>query len=61
LGLVAALIRLLERPDHATRVCAGPWLALAGALAILLGAWQAIRDERRSLYPPATPSPQPPP
>jgi uncharacterized membrane protein len=59
IAVVSALVRVLERPDHATRVCAGPWLALAGALAILLGAWQSIRDERRSLYPPAAPSPRP--
>jgi hypothetical protein len=59
LAIISAFVRLLERPDHATRVCAGPWLALAGALAILIGAWQSIRDERRSLYPPASPSPRP--
>jgi len=59
IAVVAALVRLLERPDHATRVCAGPWLALAGALAILIGSWQSIRDERRSVYPPASPSPRP--
>jgi uncharacterized membrane protein HdeD (DUF308 family) len=52
---VAAVVRVLERPDHATSVCVGVWLALAGALAILLGAWQALRDERTSLYPPAAP------
>jgi hypothetical protein len=61
LALVSALVRLLERPEHATSVCAGPWLALAGSLAILLGAWQAVHDERGSLYPPATPSPRPAP
>jgi hypothetical protein len=59
LGLIAALVRVLERPDHATRSCVGVWLALAGAVAILAGAWQAIRDERGSLYPPATPTPRP--
>lgn len=59
LALVAALVRVLERPDHATRVCIGVWLALGGAAAILAGAWQAIRDERGSLYPPATPTPRP--
>jgi hypothetical protein len=59
IGVIAALVRLFERPDHANEVCAGAWLALAGALAILLGAWQATRDERRPLYPPATPTPRP--
>jgi uncharacterized membrane protein HdeD (DUF308 family) len=58
-GLVAALVRLLERPDHATSLCAGPWLGLAGALVILIGAWLATRDERGALYPPATPRPRP--
>ncbi|HWG09231.1 MAG TPA: hypothetical protein VN672_09510 [Solirubrobacteraceae bacterium] len=60
-GLIAAIVRLLERPDHATGVCAGAWLALAGTLLIFAGAWQAIRDERRSRYPPASPTPRPPP
>ena len=56
-AVIAALVRLLERPEHATSLRAGPWLALAGALAILAGAWQSMRDERRSLYPPARPDP----
>jgi hypothetical protein len=59
IALVCAIVRVLERPDHATRLCAGVWLALAGAAAILAGAWQSIRDERGSLYPPAAPQPRP--
>ncbi|HUA73431.1 MAG TPA: hypothetical protein VL988_01600 [Solirubrobacteraceae bacterium] len=58
-GVIAAIVRLLERPQHATHVCAGGWLALAGTLAILLGSWRAVRDERRPLYPPAEPPPRP--
>lgn len=58
-GVISAIVRLLERPDHATTICAGAWLALAGTLAILAGAWQAIRDERRSKYAPAAPAPRP--
>jgi hypothetical protein len=58
-GLVAAIVRVLERPNGATSVCIGAWLALAGAIAILLGAWQAVRDEHASLYAPATPQPRP--
>ncbi len=55
IATIAAVVRLLERPDHATSVCVGAWLALAGALAILAGAWQSLRDERPSMYQPATP------
>jgi prepilin signal peptidase PulO-like enzyme (type II secretory pathway) len=55
IAVVAAIVRVLERPDHATMLCAGAWLALVGAVMILLGAWQSIRDERTSRYEPATP------
>lgn len=55
LGVIAAIVRLLERPEHATSLCAGAWLALVGALAVLLGSWLSIRDERTSRYEPATP------
>jgi 4-amino-4-deoxy-L-arabinose transferase-like glycosyltransferase len=61
IAVIAAVVRVLERPDHATSVCLGVWLALVGALAILLGAWQALRDERTSLYPPAAPDRRPAP
>jgi hypothetical protein len=59
IGLLSALVRVLERPDHATQLCAAAWLALAGVAAILGGAWQSMRDERRSAYQPATPEPRP--
>jgi hypothetical protein len=55
IAVVAALVRVLERPDHATMLCAGAWLALVGAVAVLLGSWQSIRDERTSRYEPASP------
>ena len=55
LATVAALVRVLERPDHATSLCAGAWLALVGAVAVLFGAWLSIRDERTSRYEPAMP------
>jgi hypothetical protein len=58
-AVIAALVRVLERPDHATSLCAGAWLALAGAVAILAGAWQSVRDERQSLYEPVRPEPRP--
>ncbi|HEY7962374.1 MAG TPA: hypothetical protein VID29_10665 [Solirubrobacteraceae bacterium] len=60
-AVVAALVRLLERPDHASALCAGAWLALAGALAILAGSWQSMRDERTELYEPSDAKPRPPP
>jgi drug/metabolite transporter (DMT)-like permease len=58
IATIAALVRALERPDHATEVCYGAWLALAGAVLILAGAWQVLRDERPSRYPPARPEPR---
>lgn len=59
IAIVSALVRVLERPDHATSLCVGPWLALVGAVAIFAGGWQALHDERPSLYRPATPEPRP--
>jgi hypothetical protein len=56
---IGALVRALSPPGDATSTCFGVWLALAGAVLILLGAWQATRDEHRSLYPPARPEPRP--
>jgi hypothetical protein len=60
-ALIAAVVRLLERPDHASSICAGAWLAFAGALAMLTGSWQSMRDERTGSYPPAEPRRRPPP
>jgi len=61
IAVIAAIVRVLERPEHATSVCIGAWLALAGAVLILVGSWQSMRDERTSLYEPANPPPLPPP
>jgi hypothetical protein len=60
-AVVAALVRLFERPEHATGLAAGAWLALAGALAILIGSWLAMRDERTSRYEPLEVPRRPPP
>jgi uncharacterized membrane protein HdeD (DUF308 family) len=58
-AVIAGVVRVLERPDHASSLCVGPWLALTGAVLILIGAWLALRDERPSLYTPAQPDPRP--
>jgi drug/metabolite transporter (DMT)-like permease len=58
LGVVAAAVRLLERPHHASALCAGAWLAFVGALLIAAGSWQSMRDERTGRYPPASPKPR---
>jgi hypothetical protein len=59
IGLIAAIVRVLERPEHATGLCAGAWLGLAGSVLILVGSWLVIRDERPSRYRPAEPEPRP--
>jgi uncharacterized YccA/Bax inhibitor family protein len=57
-GVIAAIVRLLERPEHASALCAGAWLALVGALGVLVGCWLAMRDERTGQYPPANVAPR---
>jgi hypothetical protein len=58
-GAIAALVRVLERPDHATGLCAGAWIGLAGAVLMLVGSWVAMSDERPSRYPPVEVEPRP--
>jgi hypothetical protein len=60
-AVIATVVRVLERPDHATGLCAGAWLALVGAALILIGAWLTMRDERPSMYEPANPPSRPAP
>lgn len=60
-AVIAAIVRVLERPEHSSSLCAGAWLALAGAILMLVGSWQSMRDERGSLYEPAEPPPLPSP
>lgn len=59
IGVIAAIVRVIERPDHASLLCIGAWLGLAGAVAILTGAWQVLRDERPSMYEPMRVEPRP--
>jgi hypothetical protein len=61
IGVIAAIVRVLERPDGATSLCVGAWLGLAGTVLMLAGSWQSMRDERTSVYPPAWPEPREPP
>jgi peptidoglycan/LPS O-acetylase OafA/YrhL len=58
---IAAIVRLLERPHNAISLCAGAWVALAGAVLIAAGSWESIREERTGLYRPAEPEPREPP
>lgn len=60
IGVIAAIVRVLERPHGATSLCAGAWLALVGTILILAGSWQSMRDERTGVYPPARPKPREP-
>jgi hypothetical protein len=61
IGLVAAFVRVLERPQGASSLCPGAWVALAGAVLVLAGAWLSMRDERPGLYPPSEVEPRPAP
>jgi prepilin signal peptidase PulO-like enzyme (type II secretory pathway) len=58
IAVPAAVVRVLERPDSANSLCSGAWLALVGAVLILVGSWQSMRDERTGRYPPAEPEPR---
>lgn len=56
---IASVVRFLERPEHASSLMLGGWLALVGSVGILVGAWQALADERPGLYEAASPAPRP--
>lgn len=60
-GLIVAIGVLTVVLGHLSSLCVGSWLALVGALLILAGGWQSLRDERTARYRPAEPPPQPPP
>lgn len=59
IGLISAIVRVVERPDNAMSLCAGPWVGLVGAIGIFVGAWFVLRDERPERYLPASPEPRP--
>jgi hypothetical protein len=60
-GVIAAVVRALERPGDADGLCAGPWVALGGAFLIAVGGWLAMRDERTGRHSPPSPERRPPP
>jgi hypothetical protein len=54
-GVIAAIVRLLERPGESSSLQIGAIVALVGAIAILAGSWQSMRDERPQFYEAAEP------
>jgi len=54
-AVISAIVRLLSQPASSTSLLFAPWLALIGSIAILLGGWESMRDERPELYEPAKP------
>ncbi|HEX4466319.1 MAG TPA: hypothetical protein VH025_03970 [Solirubrobacteraceae bacterium] len=60
-GLISAIVRMIERPEHATSLCVGAWLALAGAALVALAPWLILKDERPAAFPPASPELRPAP
>jgi hypothetical protein len=65
--IVLALRALVFQPGPNAQVdlCYGAWIGLAGALAMTVGAWWSLADERtdapESAYVPPAPRPAPPP
>ena len=47
-GLVIVLIRMVSPPDGFEGLDVGIWLALAASVAIVVGGWLAMHDERLS-------------
>jgi hypothetical protein len=51
-AVVASVVRVFERPQGASSALIGTWLVLAGSIAMLVGSWQSMRDERTATYRP---------
>jgi hypothetical protein len=60
IGVLAAIIRLLDDPSATAGTRIGPWLALLCTVAMLVGCWLSLRDERTDLYSPVAPEPRSP-
>jgi len=45
-GVLAVVIRVIALPGAASERCYGLWLALAGAIGVLVAGWLSMRDER---------------
>ena len=45
-AVVAVVIRVIALPGSASERCYGLWLALAGAVGVLVAGWLSMRDER---------------
>lgn len=58
-AVVAVVVRVLVLPGAASERCYGLWLALAGAIGVLVAGWLSMRDERPFWGVPASgPSPR---
>lgn len=53
-AVIAAIVRLLFEPAGSSTLFA-PWLALIGSVAMMLGGWESMRDERPEIYEPTRP------
>jgi hypothetical protein len=45
-AVIAVLVRVLALPGAASERCYGLWLALAGAIGVLVAGWLSMRNER---------------
>ncbi len=61
IAVIAAIVRVLERPEHAHLAVRGRMAGARRRGPDAGGSWQSMRDERGSRYQPAQPPPLPPP